>query len=155
MRTPRSSGKNSSSVARRMRPLFWSECDHLDVRIDFAAQQLAGTRQLVVVLRLGGELAGAHEIAGDVLLLHHRLDRVDSRSIGLVKGARFLRAETSGQRSEIMSQSAVAMAAVAAGRLADDAARFEHGHGRAALRQRERRRQPGEARADDDNVGTS
>ena len=114
-------------------------------------------RQLVVVLRLGRELqlAGAHEVAGDVLLLHHRLDRIDSRRKGLVEGARFLRAETSGQRSEIVRQAAVAMTAVAAGRLADDAARFEHGHGRAALGQRQRRRQPGEARADDDHVGTS
>ena len=41
------------------------------------------------------------------------------------------------------------MTAVAARRLADDAALFEHGHGSAAPGQGQRRRQAGEARADE------
>ena len=64
------------------------------------AQQLAGRRELVVVLGLGRELelAGAHEVTGDVLLLHHRLDRIDGRREGLVEGACRGRAELGGQR---------------------------------------------------------
>ena len=45
------------------------------------------------------------------------------------------------------------MTAVAARGLADDAARFQHRHGRAAPGQGQRRRQAGESSADDDHVG--
>jgi hypothetical protein len=120
-------------------------------------QRRVALRQLGDMLGLGRQLdlAGAAEVAGDPLLRHHRLDRVDRRVVGAIERQRPLGTEAGGGPGEVVREAVVAVAAVAAGRLADDAATLQHHHVRPGLAQRQRRRQAGEAAADDRHVGAA
>ena len=95
----------------------------------------------------------ANEVAVDRFVAHDALDRVDRRVVGVVPGARALHADLGSDLGIVDRQAVVDVAAVAPGGFGSDALTgFQHDDRRAPPCQRERRRQPGEAAADDRDV---
>ncbi|MCY1544114.1 hypothetical protein D9M68_799720 [compost metagenome] len=125
-----------------------------DLGVDLATDQLAGSRQPLVVLGLGGqlELAAALEIAGDPLLLHQRDHALYRAFIGTVIGTRTFGAEAGDEAAVILGNPRVAMPTVTPGGLADHPAGLQYRHARPFQGQRPGRRQAGEAAADDDDI---
>ena len=72
--------------------LGWNQ---IGVRIGLPVQDLEAARDLLVMLRLGGQLdlAAAAEGAGDLLLPHDALHRIHGRIVGAVEGAGLVEAE--------------------------------------------------------------
>jgi hypothetical protein len=99
------------------------------------------------------QLAGRAVIAVDVFLANQTLDRIDRIRKRAVAGARPLHPQLRNQRDEILRDAGIDLAAVAPGRAAANAPRVKHRHRGAALAQRLRRRQAGEATTDHGDIG--
>lgn len=108
--------------------------DDLDVRIDFAANQLGRAFEVFEVMRLRRELelARGEVVAVDALFANQPLDGIDGRRIGAVATLRALDAQLPAQRRIILRHAGIALAAVAPRRAAAHAARVQHRDARAA-----------------------
>jgi hypothetical protein len=130
--------------------------EDLDVGVHAIGDQPVGAvLQRGHLVRPGGqlELAVPQEVAIDGFLAHQPGHRVHRGVIGLVPGAGLRHADLGRDFGIVHRQAVVDMAAIAPrGFRGHPVAGFEHGHLRAALGQRQRRRQAGEAATDDGHV---
>ena len=118
-------------------------------------QQFLRARELLVVLRFGGELelADALEVAVDTLLGDDGLDLVHAGIECAIEHVGPLATELGRQSVIVLREAVVAHAAVAPRRGIADAAGLEHHDLGAFLCECERRRKSGEAGADDRDIG--
>lgn len=130
--------------------------EDLDIGVHAVAEQALGAafeRGHLVGTRGELELAVAHEVAVDRLVVHQPRHGVDRVVVGAVPGAGLVDADLGGHIGIVHREPVVHMSAVAPRRLGRHAAAgLQHRDAGAAPGQRQRRRQAREAAADDRNV---